>query len=101
MRRASFPLCYMAEILSGGFIPMMCAAMAGGLAVATATAAVWYGAELVLARSANWPLSARTVFAMVARDLMLPALWVAGWCGRRFVWRGNEMRARRAEFAAQ
>ncbi len=36
------------------------------------------------------------------RDLMLPALWIAGWRDRGFVWRGNAMNvddARRPEAA--
>jgi hypothetical protein len=28
---------------------------------------------------------------MVVRDLSLPILWVAGWTGNTFVWRGNAM----------
>ena len=28
---------------------------------------------------------------LVARDLLLPALWLAGWSGNRFEWRGNAM----------
>jgi hypothetical protein len=26
------------------------------------------------------------------RDVLLPLLWIGGWVGRGFVWRGNEMR---------
>jgi ceramide glucosyltransferase len=27
------------------------------------------------------------------RDLLLPLLWIRGWLGKDFVWRGNQMRA--------
>ena len=29
----------------------------------------------------------------MTRDLMLPALWISGWLGSEFVWRGNPMRS--------
>jgi hypothetical protein len=33
------------------------------------------------------------------RDLTLPALWVAGWTGNTFVWRGNAMNMGNGELA--
>ena len=51
----------------------------------------WYGAEVVLARSAGWPSSPRSIIAWIVRDLMLPVLWVLAWTGGSFVWRGNQM----------
>ena len=37
--------------------------------------------------------SARSLYPLhaILRDLMLPVLWVKGWRGRGFVWRGNAM----------
>lgn len=51
--------------------------------------AFWYGAELALIRTAGWPFSWRTPFAFVVRDLLVPVIWVAGWNGRQFDWRGT------------
>jgi hypothetical protein len=51
----------------------------------------WYGAELLLAQRMGWPISPRIAVLMLVRDLALPALWVAGWTGNTFVWRGNAM----------
>ena len=31
--------------------------------------------------------------AFVVRDALLPLLWIGGWVGRGFVWRGNQVRA--------
>lgn len=97
LRRAAFPGFYALEILTGSLLPF--AALSGAaiildwpLASVVLFGCLWYGAEAVLARVARWPLSARSVVAMLCRDMLLPAVWVAGWSGSRFVWRGNAMR---------
>jgi ceramide glucosyltransferase len=51
----------------------------------------WYGAELLLAQRMGWPISARIAILLLVRDLALPTLWVAGWTGNTFRWRGNAM----------
>jgi ceramide glucosyltransferase len=56
-----------------------------------AFAAVWYGAEALLAAAAGWHLSWRSPFVWLARDLILPVLWVASWVRNDFVWRDNPM----------
>jgi hypothetical protein len=38
----------------------------------------WYGAEAALARAFGWPLRARSPLFWVARDLLLPVLWLRG-----------------------
>jgi len=97
LRRASFPLFYLPEILSGALIPMVSAgvlASAFDLSWAAAVltvATLWYGTEARLARAADWPLSWAYPFHAIIRDLTLPALWVTGWLGSDFVWRGNAM----------
>lgn len=98
LRRASFPGYYALEIVTGGVWPVAAIAAAAGLSGeapgwALAFGVLWYGGETALARSAGWHLTRWTAFACVARDLMLPMLWIAGWAGSGFVWRGNEMRA--------
>jgi hypothetical protein len=37
---------------------------------------------------------------MLVRDLSLPALWIAGWTGNTFVWRGNAMDMKTSQLAA-
>lgn len=95
LRRATFPLFYMPELIAGACMPF--AALAGLVlsgAVpwqpALSFPLLWYGAEAILARRAGWPLSWRSPLAWIARDLIVPGLWIAGW-GRSFVWRGHGM----------
>jgi ceramide glucosyltransferase len=98
LRRASFGSYFAAEILTSGLVPIaLAAATARGyalpLAIVPATAAVWYGAEAVLAHAARWPLTVRSPLAFMLRDLLLPAIWISGWIDTRFVWRGHAMSA--------
>jgi ceramide glucosyltransferase len=53
--------------------------------------ALWYGAEVALARMAGWPAGPRDLVAMALRDLMQPAIWASTWARRGFEWRGNAM----------
>jgi ceramide glucosyltransferase len=97
LRQASFRQYYALEILSGSLGPLTAAAYvvaALGLPLASvvAFAATWYGAEAALARAAGWHLSLKSPAAWMLRDALLPLLWIGGWLGRGFVWRGNEMR---------
>jgi ceramide glucosyltransferase len=95
LRRASFPMFYAPEILSGAFIPFATTAVLAlalnlsWIAAVLTVATVWYGAEAKLARAAGWPLTWAYPFYALVRDLALPALWVTGWLGSDFVWRGN------------
>jgi ceramide glucosyltransferase len=98
LRRASFPLCFALEIVSGGWFPAILLALAAGPAgfsawLAVPFVAVWYAAEAALAAAAGWPLSWKTLFFGAIRDLLIPALWVEGWRARGFEWRGNSMAA--------
>jgi ceramide glucosyltransferase len=98
LRRTSFKACFMPEILAGGAWPLLAALFAAAqsdlpLAAVPALAAVWYGSEAVLAWAAGWHLTARSPLAFALRDVLLPAIWLNGWLGSAFVWRGNQMRA--------
>ena len=98
LRRASFPLFFVPEIVSGALFPLLAAAYAASAASVSvsatlgALALVWYGAEYGLARGARWPLSALSPVAWMLRDLLLPVLWIEAWIGSDFVWRGTHMR---------
>ena len=99
LRRASFPLYFMPEILSGSLAPL--AAMlflARHLDVtlpgsALLFAMLWYGAEMLLLAKAGWHYSRYSLACAILRDLMLPVLYVNAWLGSSFEWRGNDMRA--------
>jgi len=96
LRRDSFKLFFVPEILAGAVWPLVAAAFIAfqsdlPLAGVPALAAAWYGSEAILAWVAGWHLSIRSPLAWMVRDLLLPALWCSGWLGSAFVWRGNEM----------
>ena len=98
LRRDTFMVFFLPEILAGAVVPfaaaITCAAAADwpvtGVAAAFLTA--WYGAEAMLAHAAGWHLSWRAPLAWMLRDLLLPVLWITSWMGNDFVWRGNAMR---------
>jgi ceramide glucosyltransferase len=97
LRRACFPLFFVPEILGGAAFPLLAAGYAAEAAalpvpiVIGALAAVWYGAEMLLARVSGWHLSPLYPVHAALRDLLLPALWVDAWIGTDFVWRGHAM----------
>jgi ceramide glucosyltransferase len=95
IRRASFPFVFALEILTGLILPLvsgLCFAARAELPLVLSAAvlvAIWYGAEMLLARVAGWPLSLAYPVYAATRDLMLPVLWLAGWRERGFNWRGH------------
>ncbi len=97
LRRATFPLCYAPELLTGSLVPMGAAMVAAPLvdldsvAAAGLVALIWFGTEAVLAKSAGWHVSPVSPFAWLVRDLALPIVWLKGWIGDAFTWRGNDM----------
>ncbi|MCC7251762.1 ceramide glucosyltransferase [Hyphomicrobium sp.] len=97
LRRATFPLCYAPEVLTASVAPMCAAVLAAPLldldaAVAAGlVATLWFGTEAVLAKAAGWHLSLVSPVAWLVRDLSLPVVWLEGWIGDGFTWRGNDM----------
>ena len=102
LRRASFPLFFLPEVLTGGVPAILCAAYAADvwdlepIAAASGLALIWYGAEAAVAAGAGWHLSWRSPLAWVLRDALLPLLWTTAWLGRGFTWRGTDMQAARS-----
>ena len=101
LRRASFFWYFLPEILSGGVPPIIAAALVSGgfglspILGAAIFATFWYGAEMLLAAAAGWPVSALSPLYGLTRDVVLPALFVSALRGNDFVWRGNEMQVER------
>jgi ceramide glucosyltransferase len=99
LRRATFPLHFAPEIVTTSLLTLAAAAIGGeelGVSAPAAlilAAAIWYGAEAALAAVARWPLAWSSAAAWMARDALLPVLWLSGWMNARFVWRGNVMSA--------
>jgi len=103
LRRASFLLYFLPEILSGGLPPMIAVAIlahAFALPMALCVAifgALWYGCEMILAAAAGWHLPVLYPLYGLLRDLLLPVLFVSALEGNDFVWRGNEMQVERMQ----
>ena len=97
LRRATFPLYYGLEIFTSALAFLIAAAVAGPelgvspLASFAAATIFWYAAEAWLAWLAGWPLDLRSPLAWALREAMLPWLWVKGWSGDSFEWRGNSI----------
>jgi ceramide glucosyltransferase len=98
LRRSSFPIPFTTEIATGSPLPLALTAIACAsidLPVVPALLillCVWYGVEHMLARVAGWP---GTLIYGIARDLMIPAIWLQAWFTRDFNWHGHDMRAER------
>lgn len=104
IRRDGFAALFLAEIAQGpalGLGSVLALAVIGAvpLMVALGFVALWYGAEAVFAQRIGLRLGGRDIAAMMMRDAMLPALWVATFARRGFAWRGTEMSA--ADAAAE
>ena len=101
LRRASFLIYFLPEILAGGALPMAAIAIlahtfAWPLALSVVTfGALWYGGEMILAAAAGWHVTALYPLYGLTRDLLLPALFIGALKGNDFVWRGNEMQVDR------
>ncbi|MBN9220719.1 MAG: glycosyltransferase [Mesorhizobium sp.] len=97
LRRVTFPLFFAPEILTGAAVPLLLALVAAASAgfslwaTAIAVLVAFYLPEAALAWSKGWYLSSRSLAAMMARDLILPAMWARGWLGGAVDWRGNAM----------
>ncbi len=97
LRRSTFIPYYMLEVLTGSVAPTAAAAYAAaatGISPLLAVAAMlslWYSAEAALAKAGGWHMGRVSTFAWLARDLALPVLWLQGFLGNRFTWRGNDM----------
>ena len=96
VRRDGFPLLFALEPLNGAVVPAIAVAAVaatGGLSplVVPAYLGLWYAAEAVLMRRAGWPSGWRDIAVLPLRDLLIPALWIATFRRRGFVWRGNAM----------
>ncbi len=99
LRRATFPLLFAPELLSGLLAPLLLLGVACHEAgwpmppVLIAFGIAWYACEASLARIAGWPLTWRSPVAWLLRDAAIPAVWLAAWVGRRFSWRGQTLEA--------
>jgi ceramide glucosyltransferase len=105
LRRATFPLFFLPEILTTSLFTLAAAGVAAPqfgvniISAVAATAAFWYGAEALLALAAGWPLTWRMPLAWLARDLLLPLMFAKAWTSHAIVWRGNAMKVDETMFS--
>jgi ceramide glucosyltransferase len=99
LRRLSFPACFCAELPAGSVFPLCLAGWLAAVGVlpwvgVVGLALAWFGAEALLARAFGWPLRVRSPLFWIARDLLLPVLWVRAWTLKGYEWRGNAVDVR-------
>jgi ceramide glucosyltransferase len=97
-RRAGFPGLFVLEVALGPLLSLASLAALAALGAAplwtpALFVALWYGAEIGFARAIGLALSPRDLAAMLMRDALLPALWIATFVRRGFDWRGTAMGA--------
>lgn len=92
------PAAFLVEILIGGLVFQILGAVAlvdligiGWWAGLGASAAIWYGSELLLHLASGWPLTWRSPVAWVLRDLAQPAFTIAAAFTRAVEWRGTRI----------
>ncbi len=97
LRRATFPMLYLPEILVGLWPPLLAVMFllakldlntASFMSAGLAFAALWYVPELVLTHMAGWPLNWRSPLALLVRDLLLPMIYLTAFTGKQVVWHG-------------
>ena len=97
LRRMTFPRLFALEVLTSGLLPLALALVVADIAdaptaaIAIGTAGLWYGTEMMLAAVSGWHLSWRMPAALMARDLLLPVIWIQAWFIDSFDWRGNRI----------
>jgi ceramide glucosyltransferase len=102
LRRNNVVLVFLAEPLSFAAVALpgtIFAMWSWGLPsfLFAALVLLWYGAEAILARSYQWPLSFVSPLMWIMRDLLLPVLWIAAWMARGYEWHGHRVAMSRRE----
>jgi ceramide glucosyltransferase len=106
LRRATFPILYLPEILCGFLVPLVAGMSAAwlqgfdGWTVGAAILAGWIGCELLLARIIGWHVSKSLPLAIVARDLLSLFVYVWGFASGGIEWQGHEITTKREPSSA-
>jgi ceramide glucosyltransferase len=97
LRRRTFPGYFLPEILTGSLPPALAGALASALLdgpalpVALAVIGFCLALEALLAWAAGWPLTWRSPFAWLLRDLLIPLVWLRAFTANGYEWRGNKI----------
>jgi ceramide glucosyltransferase len=102
LRRVTFPGYFAPEPIAGAFVPLLLIGIAAygydsnPVPVVAAFAALLYGAELILARSAGWFVNWASPIAFIVRDIGFPAMWITACLFDDFTWHGKAMSVKEA-----
>jgi ceramide glucosyltransferase len=105
LRRGTFPLLFLPEILVGLWPPLLALTLLLGqmgiaktklILIGVGFSTVWYLLELFLIYAARWPLNWRSPLTLIVRDLLSPALYITAFMGKQVVWNGNVIPAARS-----
>jgi ceramide glucosyltransferase len=102
LRRATFPLLFAGEIMTGSVPAILAAGLAAWFAgltpavIALPMIVVWYLPEAWLAWRCGWALRPISPLAWLLRDCLMPAIYVAAWANDEFVWNGHRMNGAKA-----
>ncbi len=97
LRRLTFPGWFALELLTGSALPLLAAAAAAPafgvppVPTVIGLAALWLGAEALLARIGGWHLSWRSPAAWLLRDLLIPLIWLRAWTAKAYQWGGHRI----------
>jgi ceramide glucosyltransferase len=102
LRRVTFPGYFAPEPIAGAFVPLLLIGIAAygydwnPIPVVATFAALLYGAELILARSAGWFVNWASPIAFIVRDIGFPAMWITACLFDDFTWHGKAMSVKEA-----
>jgi ceramide glucosyltransferase len=91
LRRVTFPHWYALEILITPVPFLLAMVCAAHVFWPVLTFLAFFALEIGLAKRMGWYLSWLTPAAMVARDGLMIAIWIAGWFGDDFQWAGQTL----------
>lgn len=92
-RRFDEPVSLLLEPCAAALLPTLVALAFSGPSLAVCTAGAWYLAETLFLALKGWRLMSPVAF--VARELLLPAMWLRAWTSETVVWAGEHLNARR------
>lgn len=93
-RRFDQPASLMTEPLATALVPTLVALAFSGPLLALLTFGVWYATENLFLKLKGWRLMPPMAF--LAREILLPVMWVRAWTSDHVTWGGERILARRA-----
>lgn len=96
LRRVTFPIYFIPEILSGSFFSLLSLiiivrdlGLFPSIILIMAVMIIWFALEGMYAKIYRWHITWISPLAWITRDLLIPIIWFFAWAGNNFTWRGN------------